>query len=59
MFRGRSTLALAELIGKNRWVRHSRGFAKWLKRYTAKVRRRQEKRDPENVPPRATKGWAD
>jgi hypothetical protein len=32
---------------------------RWCKKELRRLRRRMERRDPENVPPRLTRGWAD
>jgi hypothetical protein len=37
----------------------ARRARQWLKREARRLRRRQERRDPENVLPRVTRGWAD
>jgi len=52
----------AETIAKvARWL--SKGSARraraWCKRELRRARRRAERADVENVPPRLTKGWAD
>jgi hypothetical protein len=37
----------------------TRRIREWVKRELRRARRRAERKDPENVPPRLTKGWAD
>lgn len=41
------------------WVRIRSKARKWYKSQSNRWRRRLEKQDPENVPPRQIKGWAD
>lgn len=51
--------AVIEALGRSsRWIKWQRGVRRWYKRATSKLRRRYEREDPENVPPRMTKGWA-
>ncbi|HYE57322.1 MAG TPA: hypothetical protein VD948_02405 [Rhodothermales bacterium] len=45
-----------EQIGKDRrWVSLP---GKWIKNQTSRWRRRKEKKEGEDTPPKATKGWA-
>lgn len=51
----------AEKIARHSWLtKNSASRARqWLKRQAARLRRRAEKRSPENAPKRCIKGWAD
>lgn len=46
----------AEPIPKH-WWRATTGAKRWLKKLVRRQRRRAEKRDPEDVPARFTRGW--
>lgn len=51
---------MAEQIEKRTCMRlRIPGVKRLLKRMASRQRRRAEKRDPENVPPRMTRGWSD
>lgn len=39
------------------WWRAAPSAKRWLKRLVRRQRRQCERRDPENVPARLTKGW--
>lgn len=47
---------MAEQLPHGSW-RARPGAKRWIKRLTHRQRRRAERRDPENVPARFTRGW--
>lgn len=51
----------AEWLGKSsvRWCKTSRTRRKECKQRAARLRRRAERKDPENAPAKCIKGWAD